>query len=81
MLQLLLSRGRWNARDIAAEQECSERTVYRDMQVLELAGIPVEFDQDDRCYRVRQDFRFPLLSVTEDEALGQGTAAAITASP
>jgi predicted DNA-binding transcriptional regulator YafY len=81
MLQLLLSRGRWNARDIAAEQECSERTVYRDMQVLELAGIPVEFDQDDRCYRVRQDFRFPSLNVNEDEALGQGTAAAITASP
>lgn len=81
MLQLLLSRGRWNARDIAAEQECSERTVYRDMQVLELAGIPVEFDADDRCYRVRQDFRFPSLNVTEDEALGQGTAAAITAGP
>ncbi len=80
-LQLLLTRGRWNARDIAAEQECSERTIYRDMQVLELAGIPVEFNQDDRCYRVRQDFRFPLLNVTEDEALGQGTAAAITAGP
>src|ERR1700733_9899003 len=68
-LQLLLSRGRWRARDIAAEQECSERTIYRDMQVLELAGIPVEFDQEDRCYRVRQDFRFPSLTVTEEEAL------------
>jgi hypothetical protein len=30
ILQLLLSRGRWNARDIAAEQECSERTIYRE---------------------------------------------------
>jgi predicted DNA-binding transcriptional regulator YafY len=80
-LQLLLSRGRWNARDIAAEQECSERTIYRDMQVLQLAGIPVEFDQEDRCYRVRQDFRFPSLNLTEDEALGQGTAASITAGP
>jgi len=56
ILQMLLSRGRWNARDMAAEQECSERTVYRDMQVLELAGIPVEFDQEDWCYRLRQDF-------------------------
>jgi predicted DNA-binding transcriptional regulator YafY len=80
-LQLLLSRGRWNARDIAAEQECSERTIYRDMQVLELAGIPIEFDQEDRCYRVRQDFRFPSLNVTEDEAIGQATAAAITTGP
>jgi predicted DNA-binding transcriptional regulator YafY len=79
MVQLLLSRGRWNARDIAAEQECSERTVYRDMQVLELAGIPVEFDQEDRCYRVRQDFRFPSLNISEDDALDQGTATAITA--
>lgn len=80
-LQLLLSRGRWNARDIAAEQECSERTVYRDMEVLELAGIPIEFSQEDRCYRVRQDFRFPSLNVTEDDAIGQGTAAAITSGP
>lgn len=80
-LQLLLSRGRWNVRDIAAEQECSERTIYRDMQVLELAGIPVEFDQEDRCYRVRQDFRFPSLNITEEEAIGQGTAAAITTGP
>jgi predicted DNA-binding transcriptional regulator YafY len=80
-LQLLLSRGRWNARDIAAEQECSERTVYRDMQVLELAGIPVVFDEDDHCYRVRQDFRFPSLNVTDEEAMGQGTAAAIASGP
>jgi predicted DNA-binding transcriptional regulator YafY len=80
-LQLLLSRGRWNVRDIASEQECSERTIYRDMQVLELAGIPVEFDQEDRCYRVRQDFRFPSLNITDDEAIGQGTAAAITTGP
>jgi predicted DNA-binding transcriptional regulator YafY len=81
MLQLLLSRGRWNARDIAAEQECSERTIYRDKQVLELAGIPVDTDKDEKCYRIRQDFRFPSLNVTEDEALGQGTAASITSGP
>ncbi len=81
ILQLLLSRGRWNARDIAAEQECSERTIFRDMKVLELAGIPVEFDQEEKCYRVRQDFRFPSLNVTEEEALGQATAGAITRGP
>jgi predicted DNA-binding transcriptional regulator YafY len=81
MLQLLLSRGRWTRQDIADEQECSERTVYRDLQVLELAGIPVEHDPDNRFYRVRQDFRFPSLPLTEEEALGQGTATSITTGP
>ncbi len=81
MLQLLLSRGRWNARDLAGEQEVSERTIYRDMQTLELAGVPVEFDQEDKCYRIRQDFRFPVPNLTDEEALAQGTAAAITAGP
>jgi predicted DNA-binding transcriptional regulator YafY len=77
MLQLLLSRGRWNYRDIAAEQECSERTVHRDKVVLQLAGIPVDYEEGDKCLRIRQDFRFPAFNVTEDEALGQATAAAI----
>src|SRR5579883_2789924 len=81
VLQLLLSRGRWNARDLAGEQEVSERTIYRDMQTLELAGVPVEFDQEDKCYRIRQDFRFPVPNLTDEEALAQGTAAAITTGP
>lgn len=81
VLQLLLSRGRWNARDLGGEQEVSERTIYRDMQTLELAGVPVEFDQEDKCYRIRQDFRFPVPNLTDEEALAQGTAAAITAGP
>lgn len=81
MLQFLLSRGRWNYRDIAAEQECSERTVHRDREVLQLAGIPVDYDEDDMCLRIRQDFRFPAFNATEDEALGQATAASITKGP
>ena len=81
ILQLLLSRGRWNAQDLAAEQECSERTVYRDRQVLELAGIPIEFDKEDRSFRIRQNFRFPSLNVTEEEVLCQATASSITSGP
>lgn len=81
MLQLLLGRGRWNYRDIAAEQECSERTVHRDREVLQLAGIPVDHDENDKCLRIRQDFRFPAFNVTEDEALGQATAVSITKGP
>lgn len=81
MLQLLMSRGRWTRQDIAAEQECSVRTVYRDQDVLELAGIPIERDSENRFLRVRQDFRFPSLPLTEEEALAQGTAASITSGP
>lgn len=57
------------------------RTIYRDNEVLELAGIPVETDRSDHCLRIRPDFRFPSLNVTEEEALAQGTATAITAGP
>jgi predicted DNA-binding transcriptional regulator YafY len=80
-LQLLLSRGRWKVQDIAAEQECSVRTIYRVKEVLELAGISVDTDRRDHCLRIRPDFRFPSLNVTEEEALAQGTATAITAGP
>ncbi len=81
VLQLIQSRGRWNARAIAAELECSERTVFRDLQVLEVAGVPWYVDEQDRCYRVRPDFRFPVLNLTEAEALGQAAAAAMTEAP
>lgn len=69
VLELIQSRSRWNAKAIAAELECGERTVYRDLEALEFAGIPWYYDEKDSCYRVRQDFRFPVLGLTEDEAL------------
>jgi predicted DNA-binding transcriptional regulator YafY len=78
ILQLLLSRGRWNAKSIAAELECAERTVYRDLEVLALSGVPWYFDDNERCYRVRPDFRFPTIALTPDELLGQATATAIS---
>lgn len=76
-LQLLLSRSRWNARELAAEQECSERTIYRDLEVLELSGIFLDFDKDANCYRLPRDFRFPALNLTEEEILGQAAASVI----
>ena len=81
MLQLLLGRGRWNYRDIAAEQECAERTVHRDREVLQLAGIPIEFDKEEGCFRFYQEFRFPVLTLTEDEVLGQATATVMGKGP
>jgi predicted DNA-binding transcriptional regulator YafY len=78
VLNLIQSRGRWNAKAIGEELECSERTVYRDLEVLEFAGVPWYFDEQNQCYRVRPDYRFPSLGLTEDELLGQAIATKIT---
>jgi len=81
VLNLIQSRGRWNARAIADELKCSERTVYRDLEVLEFAGVPWHFDEATQCYRVRPDYRFPALMLTDEEILGQALATVVTKSP
>ena len=81
VLNLIQSRGRYNARAIAEELEVSERTVFRDLEVLEFSGVPWFFDERDQCYRVRPDFRFPTLALTEDEAIGQALATTLAKSP
>ncbi|GCE11107.1 helix-turn-helix transcriptional regulator [Tengunoibacter tsumagoiensis] len=41
ILLLLQARGRMTAQELAGHLEVSERTIYRDLQALSLAGIPV----------------------------------------
>ncbi len=81
VLELVQSRGRWTTRAIAEEIECSERTVYRDLDVLRFAGIPYYREGDQQFVRVRPDFRFPVMSLTDDEVLGLSVAALMTNSP
>jgi predicted DNA-binding transcriptional regulator YafY len=78
VLQLIQGRGCYDAAAIARELEVSERTVYRDLAVLELAGVPWLFDKTRQGYTVRPDFQFPTLNLTEDEILGQATATVLT---
>lgn len=51
--------GPWNARALARELECSERTIYRSLQVLSSAGIPWFFDESRGGYGVRPGFPVP----------------------
>ncbi len=51
VLELIQSRGRWTTRAIADEIECSERTVYRDLDVLRFAGIPYYREGDQQFKR------------------------------
>ena len=81
VLSLIQSRARWNTKSIASELQCSERTVYRDLEVLEFAGVPWFYDETEECYRIRADFRFPTLTLTEDEVVGQVIATALSKAP
>jgi len=78
ILQMLSGRARWNVKDMAAELECSERTIHRDLVALGMAGIHAEFDKEANCYRIDPSFRFPVLNLTEEELLGQAVATAAT---
>lgn len=82
VLNLLQGRGRWNSREIAREIGCSERTVYRDLNVLEFAGVPWYFDEDQQCYRLTHaEYRFPALALTDDEVVGQVVATTLARAP
>lgn len=75
LLQLIATlRGptSYNARRLAERFGCSRRNVYRDMAVLELAGIPVYHDPghgDGGGYRIRSDWWFPSVGLTDKECL------------
>lgn len=76
--ELLLGHGKFNVRSLAAELECSEKTVHRYLSVLEIAGVPWYYDKHERCYRVRAGFKFPVVNLTHDELLGQAAATVVT---
>jgi predicted DNA-binding transcriptional regulator YafY len=80
LLELLQERAGYDAKGLAVALETGERTVYRDLQVLALAGVPCDYDRENRCYVLRGDYRFAVTGLTDDELLGQATAAALTSA-
>jgi predicted DNA-binding transcriptional regulator YafY len=54
--------------------------VHRDLKVLELAGITCDYDRERGAYVLRGDYRFAVTGLTDEELLGQATAAALTAA-
>ena len=69
ILTLIQSDTDWTAERLSAECGVSVRTIYRDMKMLEGAGIPYFHDEETRGYRVRRDFFMPPVELTLDESL------------
>jgi proteasome accessory factor B len=68
------SRG-WTAQRLAVECGTTERTIYRDLKMLDGAGIPYFYDPEQKCYSIRRDFFMPPVQLTLDEALAMATLA------
>ena len=80
VLEMIQGRARYGAREIAAELEVSEPTVFRDLNILELADVPWFYDQEDQRDRDRPGHHFRAMNLGDDEPIGQATAAVITSA-
>jgi proteasome accessory factor B len=69
LITLLQSGRSFTPDELAAELEISRRTVFRDLNMLEMARIPYYFDPDCGGYRISEHFFLPPVNLTLTEAL------------
>lgn len=69
IITLIQGSKRLNALKLATLCACSERNIYRDIKMLEGAGVPISFDAVDGGYSIRRDFFLRPVDLTLEEAL------------
>ncbi len=69
LITLLQSGQKFTAAELAEELQVSRRTVFRDLNMLEMAHIPYYFDEKSGSYRISEHFFLPPVNLTLTEAL------------
>jgi len=70
LITLLQSGKSYTTRDLAKEINVSRRTLFRDMNLLKLAGIPIYYNSTGKQYSIQRDFFLPPINFTLPEVLG-----------
>lgn len=69
LLQMLQSGRSFDADGLALGLTVSRRTLFRDLNMLEAAGVPFHYDKKTKQYRINKDYFLPPINLTVGEAL------------
>lgn len=69
ILTLIQGERGWNPKRLARECQTTERSIYRDMKMLQGAGVPYAFDKQTNGYIIGGNFFMPAVSLTLEESL------------
>ena len=69
ILTLIQGGDSWTAQKLAQECKVVVRTIYRDLDMLEGAGIPYFYDREKKRYAIRRDLFMPPVQLTLEESL------------
>ena len=69
LITMLQSGRSYTVNELARELDVTRRTVFRDLNMLEMARVPYYFDAEEKRYRIREHFFLPPINLTLTEAL------------
>ena len=69
LIRLLRSGRSYGADLLAEEVGCARRTLFRDIALLETAGVPIRYDRRDHTYSLARSFFMPAVSLSMEEVL------------
>ena len=70
ILTALQSGRRLTADDLAKMFDTSRRTIFRDLKELQAIGVPYQFDQKAKNYKIDPEFFLPPVDLNLQQALG-----------